>query len=102
MGVDGKVAGVFGAGFGLGGAVFEEVAAHPMVLAGSGEVLDHFAEIATKETGAAFAGGTNEGDSEAGIESHGDERSFTKTRDAFYADFFRIHGEIGFEVIERA
>src|SRR5688572_27981631 len=102
MGVDGKVAGVFGAGLGFGRAVFEEVAAHPMILAGSGEVLVHFAEVAAEETGAAFAGGTDEGDCEAGIESHGDERGFAETGDAFDADFFWVYGEIGFEVIERA
>ena len=38
-----------------GGAVLQEIAGHPMVFAGAGQVLDRFAPIAPMELGAAFA-----------------------------------------------
>ena len=50
--------------------VFEEVASHPMILTGTGNVLDKFAEIAAVEFGAAFAGRTHIRDREPLIQSH--------------------------------
>ena len=40
----------------FGGAVFQEVAGHPVILAGAGEVLDRLAEVATMQLGATLAG----------------------------------------------
>src|SRR6185437_6470551 len=76
VGVDGKVAGVLAAEGGVAGAVLEEVAGHPVILAAAGEVLDGFAPVAAVEFGAAFAGGADEDDGEALVEGHGDERGF--------------------------
>ena len=59
VGVDGNVAGSLASEGRLGGAVLDEVAGHPVVLA-AGEALNGLAEIAAQEGGSAFAGGADE------------------------------------------
>ena len=54
--IDRKIVGVFAAEGGFGRAVLEEIAGHPVIFAGAGEVFHGFAEIATVRLGAAFAG----------------------------------------------
>ena len=56
MRIDGDVAGGLRAEGRFGGAVLQEVAGHPVILAGAGEVLDRFTEVAAMQLGAAFAG----------------------------------------------
>ena len=59
------VAGVLAAEGRLGGAVLQEVAGHPVVFAGAGQVLDRLAEVAAVQLGAAFAGRADEHHGEA-------------------------------------
>ena len=86
----------------LGRAVLEEVAGHPVVLAGAGEVLDRLAEVAAVQLRAAFAGRADEHHGEARIERHRHERRLAVARDAFDADALRVHAAIGLEIVERA
>ena len=102
MCIDGKVASVFAAEGGFSGAVLKEVAGHPVVFAGGGEILDGFAEIAAVELGAARAGGADEHHGETRFEGHRDKGGFAEAGDAFDADDFRIYGGIGLEVIKSA
>src|SRR4029079_840907 len=44
-----NVAGILAAEVGFGGAVFDEVAGHPVILAGGGEVLDLLAPVASMQ-----------------------------------------------------
>ena len=64
MGIDGQVVPLERAG------VLEEVAGHPVVLAGAGHVLHQFAEIAAVQLGAAFARGADEADGETLVVRH--------------------------------
>ena len=100
--VDGKVAGVLAAERRLRRAVLEEVAGHPVVLAGTGEALDGLAPVAAVQLCAAFAGRADEHDGEALVERHRDERRLAVARHAFDADLLRVHGLLSLEVIERA
>ena len=80
--IDREVARVLAAERRLGGAVLQEVAGHPVVLAGAGEVLDRLAEVAAVQLGAAFAGRADQDHREARLEGHGDERGLAVARDA--------------------
>ena len=100
--VDRNVAGVLAAERGLRRAVLQEVAGHPVVLAGAGEVLDGFAEIAAMQLGAALAGGADQHHREALVERHRHERRLAVARHAFDADLLRVDGLVGFEVVEAA
>ena len=100
--VDGNVAGIHAAGGGFGRAVLQEVAGHPVILAGAGEVFDGFAEVAAQGSCSAFTGGADEDHGEARIVGHGDERGFAVAGDAFDADVFGVDGGIGLEIVEAA
>ena len=80
--------------------VLEEVAGHPVVFAGAGDVFHLFAAIAAIDFRAAFAGRADVGDGEARVVGHGDERRFAVARVAFDADLLGVHGFIGLEIIE--
>ena len=84
------------------GAVLQEVAGHPVVLAGAGEVLDRFAPVAAMQLGAAFAGRSDQHDREARVERHRDERGLAVARDAFDADLLRVDRLVGLEIVETA
>src|ERR1043166_324836 len=73
-----------------------------MVFARAGEVLDGFAKITAMQLRAAFAGGTDQRDGEARFESERGQRGFAVTRHALDANFLRVHGGIGFEIIQSA
>ena len=83
-------------------AVLEEVAGHPVVLAGAGEVLDRLAEVAAVQLRAALAGRADEHHGEPLVERHRDQRRLAVTRHAVDADALRVDGRIGLEVVERA
>jgi hypothetical protein len=86
----------------LGRAVPEEVARHPVVFAGPGEVLHLLPEVATVRLGAAFAGRADQHHREARLEGHGDEGGLAVAGDAFDAHAPRVDGGQRFEVVERA
>ena len=97
-----QIAGVLAAEGRFRRAVLQEVAGHPVVFAGAGEVLDRFAPIAAMQLRAAFAGGADQHDGEARVERHGDQRRLAVARDAFDADVLGVDGLIGLEIIEPA
>ena len=86
----------------LGRAVLQEVAGHPVVLAGSREVLHRLAEVAAMRLGAAFAGRAHEHDREARLEGHGDQGRLAVARDPFDADVLGVDRGQRLEVVERA
>ena len=102
VGIHRHVAGVLAAEGGFGGAVLQEVAGHPVVFAGAGQVLHGFAEIAAVQFGAAFAGGADEHDGEARVEGHGHQRGLAVARNALDADLLGVHGFVGFQIIQAA
>ena len=102
MGIHRNVAGVLAAEIGLRGAVLQEVAGHPVVLARAGEVLDRFTPVAAVQLGAAFAGRTDEDHGESGVEGHGHQGGLAVARNTFDADMLGIHGLVGFEIIQAA
>ncbi len=94
MGIDRQVADVFGA------AIFEEVAGHPVIFAGTGQALDRLAEIAPVRLGATFAGGTDQPHVKALVEGNGDQRRLAVARHTLDADMALIHLRPGREIIE--
>ncbi len=82
--------------------VFDEIAGDPVVLAGTGHVLDLFAEIAPMQFGAALARRSDEANREALIVGHRDERSLAVPGQSFDADLFRVDGVVSLEVVECA
>src|SRR5215204_200807 len=56
MRIDGDIVGGFCPEDRFGGSVFQEIAGHPMVLAGAGKVLDRLAKVAAVQLRPAFAG----------------------------------------------
>ena len=76
VGIHRHVAGVLAAEGGFRRAVFDEVAGHPVGLAGTGEALHGFSEIPAMQLGSAFAGGADEGQPEARLKGERDERGF--------------------------
>ena len=101
IGVDGDVARSFAAEGGIGSAVFEEVAAHPVVFA-AGEALDRLAEVAPERCRAALSRRADQRHREPLVEGHRHQRGFAKARDALDADVLGVDGGVGFEVIESA
>ena len=79
--------------------VLQEIAGHPMVFIGRGDVLHRFSKIAAVQLQAALAGRADEGDGESLVVGHGDRGSFTVTGVAFDADAFGIHRFVSFEII---
>ena len=73
-----------------------------MIFAGAGQVLDSFAPVASMKLGSALTGGTDQDHRETRIECHRHQGGFAITRDTFDADLFRIHGLVGFEIVEAA
>src|SRR5580704_2055580 len=57
-------------------SVLEEVARHPVIFVGSGNVLDEFTPVAAMQLQATFAGGTDEGNGETLIVGKGDGGGF--------------------------
>jgi hypothetical protein len=102
MGVDRDVVRGLAAERRLAGAVLQEGAGHPVVLAAGGEVLDRLAEVAAMELGAAFAGRADEDDREALVEGHRDERRLPVARHAVDADALGVDRRVGLEEVERA
>ena len=86
----------------LGRAVLQEVAGHPVILAGPCEILHFLSEIASVRFGATFPGGTHQHNSKASIERHGHERSLSITRDAFDANVLRVHAFVRLQIVETA
>ena len=86
----------------FGGAVLQEVARHPVVLAGPGEVLDRLPEVAAVRLGATFAGRSHQDDRETGLEGHGDEGRLAVARDAFDPHALCIDRRQRLQVVERA
>src|ERR1700728_5246609 len=82
--------------------VLEEVAGHPVILAGAGDVANLLAKDVPVAFGAGFAGRTDVADGKALIVGHGHESGFAIARVALNAYLFRVDGRIGFKVIERA
>ena len=97
-----QIAGGLAAERRLGSAVLQEVAGHPVIFAGAGQILDRFAPVAAMQLGAAFARRADQHHREARVERHRHQRGFAVARDAFDADLFRIHGLVGFQIIEAA
>ena len=85
-----------------GPGVLQEVAGHPVILAGGGDVLHQFAPVAAMDLGAAFARGADVGDRKTRVVRHRDEGCLAVARVAFDADLFGVHGLVGLEIIERA
>ena len=100
--VDRQIAGGLAAERRFGGAVLQEVAGHPVILARAGEVLDRLAPIAAMQLGAAFAGRPDQHHREARIERHRHQRRLAVARNAFDADLLGVDGFLGFEIIEAA
>jgi len=73
-----------------------------MVFARPGDVFHQLAPIAAVNLGAAFAGGTDEGDGETLVIGHGHDRSLTIARVALQADLLGVHGFVGFKIIQDA
>src|SRR5207249_5778759 len=67
VGIDGQVV------RGQRSRILDEVARHPMVLAGAGDVLDELSEVPAVQLGPALAGRGDEGDGEPWVVRHGDE-----------------------------
>src|SRR5690606_4866080 len=78
----------------------EEVARHPVIAAGTGEVLDGLAEVAPMQFGAALARRTDQHHSETFIEGHRDQRGLAIARDAFNAYALRIDFTHCFQIVE--
>src|SRR5262249_18172257 len=95
-----NVAGRLSAERGLFGAVIQEVARHPVILAGAGEALDRLAPVASMELGSALARRPDEDGRESLIVGHRHERGLAETRDAFDPDLLRINRLICLEVVE--
>ena len=85
---------------GFGGAVFQEVAGHPVVFAAAGEIFHRFTPIAAMQFRAAFAGGAHQHQGEALIVRHGHQSRLAVARHTFDSDMFRIDGLVGLEIIE--
>src|SRR5262249_33600216 len=85
---------------GLFGAVLQEVARHPVILAGAGEALDRLAPVASMELGSALARRPDEDGRESLIVGHRHERGLAETRDAFDPNLLRINRLICLEVVE--
>jgi len=100
--VDRDVVGVLAAERRLGRAIFQKIARHPVILAGTREVFHGLAEIAAVRLGAAFAGRADEHERKTRLERHGDERGLAVARDAFNADVPSIHGRQRLKIIESA
>ena len=83
------------------GAVLQEVAGHPVVFAGAGEVLDRLAEVAAVQLGAALARRADEDDGESLVEGHRHERGLAVPRHAFDADLLGVDRLVGLEIVER-
>ena len=86
----------------FGRAVLEEVARHPVIPAGAGEVFDGFSEVAAMRLDAALARGADQDHRESLVEGHGDQRGLTVARDALDAHLLRVHRSVGFEIIQSA
>ena len=65
VGIDGQVAGGLRSELGFRSTVFQEVARHPMVFTGAGEIFHRLAEIPPMKFRAAFTRRPNQGDDEA-------------------------------------
>jgi hypothetical protein len=85
---------------GLRRAVLEEIAGHPVISAGTGEVLDRFAEIAAMRLGATLARRAHQHDREARLEGHRDQRGLAVAGHAFDADLPGIYGGNSLEIVE--
>ena len=79
VGIHGNIPGIFAAEVGFGRAIFQEIARHPVVFAGSGQILHRFAKIAPMQFGSAFAGRAYQNDGETLIESHCHQGCFAVT-----------------------
>ena len=100
--VDGNVAGGLAAERGFLGAVLQEVARHPVILARAGEVLDRLAEVAAVQLGAAFARRSDQDHGKALVVGHRHQRGLAEARDALDPDLLRVDGLVGLEVVEAA
>ena len=85
-----------------GPAYFRKLPAIQWYSLGAGDVLDQLAEVAAVQLRAALARGADEGDGEALVVGHRDERRLAVARVALDPDLLRVHGLVGLEVVERA
>src|SRR5204862_2719960 len=95
VGVDGEVAG------GERAAVLDEIAGHPVVYAGPGEVLDPLAEVSTVQLRPALTRRADQADREARVVRHRHQRRLAVAREALDTDLLRVHRLVGLEVVER-
>ena len=102
MRVDGDVVRVLASERRRGGAVLQEVAGHPVVRAGTSEVLHRLAEVASVRLGAPFAGRPHQHEREARLEGHGDEGGLAVARDSFDPHALGVDRGQRLEVVERA
>jgi len=102
IGIHRQVAGILAPKRSLNRTVFEEVAGHPVILTGVGEILKLLSEVAPVRFGAAFAGGTNQRDRKASVERHSHQGCFPKPRNTLNADTLGVHCLVGFQIVEAA
>ena len=96
------VAHVLAAEVRLGRAVLQEVASHPVILAGAGEVLDLFPQVAPMQLGAALAGGGDQADGKSRVVRHRHQCRLAVARHALDADALCINALVGLEIVEPA
>src|ERR1035441_9969452 len=97
-----KVACVLAAEAGFSGAVFKEVARHPVVFPGAGKALHCFTEVAAMQLCATLTGRPHQDHRETGLKRHRDEGGLAVARYSLDADLLRVHGGVGFKVVQAA
>src|ERR1700719_2183917 len=102
MGVHGNIAGILAAEGGVGSAILQEVAGHPMIFDSSREVLDRLAPITAMQLCSTLAGGTDQNHGEASVVRHRDQRRLALARTALDPDLLRVRSLIALEIIEPA
>ncbi len=83
-------------------AVLQEIAGHPVVLAGAGQVLDRLAPVPAMQLRAALARRANQHDGKPPVVRHRHECGLAIPRDTFDADLFRVDRLVGFKIVEAA
>ena len=97
-----QIPGVLAPESGRRGAVLQEIARHPVVFAGAGQVLDGLAEIAAVELGAPFTRRTHQRQGETRLESQRYQCGLAEARHALDPHLLRVHGGVGFEIVQTA
>ena len=82
--------------------VLQIISAHPVILAGAGDVLELLAEAAAGEVGPTGAGGADIGNDKAGFVGHGDQSGLAAARVALDGDVVSVDDGIGVEIVHQA